>query len=88
MYMSARAFQRVFSIYLAKFGFDTAGPPASQPAENEHCKICPLSYYRSPRWKWPNGRRPLRWASVLETGACATGDTCPATALMTSELAR
>jgi len=27
---------------LAKFGFDTA--------ENEPCKVCPLSAYRSPRW--------------------------------------
>ena len=32
---------------LAKFGFDTA---ASQPAENEPCKVCPLSVYRSPRY--------------------------------------
>ena len=29
------------SIYLAKCGFDTA--------ENEPCKVCPLSVYRSPR---------------------------------------
>ena len=32
---------------LAKFGFD---PAESQPAENEHCKVCPLSVYRSPRF--------------------------------------
>ena len=36
---------------LAKFGFDTA--------ENEPCKVCPLSAYRSLRWPlpdeaWPN----------------------------------
>ena len=33
---------------LAKFGFDTT--------ENEPCKVCPLSAYRSPRcrpWSWP-----------------------------------
>ena len=29
----------------AKFGFDTA--------ENEPCKVCPLSAYRSPRSRWP-----------------------------------
>ena len=28
----------------AKFGFDTA--------ENEHCRVCPLSAYRSPRCKY------------------------------------
>ena len=29
---------------LAKFGFDTA--------ENEPCKVCSLSAYRSPRYRW------------------------------------
>ena len=39
--------------FLAKFGFDTAenDQPASQPAENEPCKVCPLSVYKSPRSK-------------------------------------
>ena len=32
---------------LAKFGFDTA---AAAAAENEPCKVCPLSAYRSPRF--------------------------------------
>ena len=31
------------SIYLQKFGFDTA--------ENEPCKVCPLSAYRFPRYE-------------------------------------
>ena len=31
---------------LAKFGFD----PAAAAAENEPCKVCPLSAYRSPRY--------------------------------------
>ena len=36
------AFQRVFTF--AKIGFDTA--------ENEPCRVCPLSAYRSPRLSW------------------------------------
>ena len=35
---------------LAKFGFDTA--------ENEPCKVCPLSAYRSPRFD-KNGDKQL-----------------------------
>ena len=35
---------------LAKFGFDTAeSTAAATAAENEPCKVCPLSAYRSPR---------------------------------------
>ena len=39
MWISARAFQRIF---VAKFGFDTA--------DNHPCQVCPLSAYRSPRF--------------------------------------
>ena len=39
-----------FHILITKFGFDTAeNEPPSQAAENEPCKVCPLSVYRSPR---------------------------------------
>ena len=34
---------------LAKFGFDTAGLPASQPAENDPCKVCPDRIVSLPR---------------------------------------
>ena len=43
---------------LAKFGFDTA--------ENEPCKVCPLSAYRSPRlrcfsWRNRHSEKKIRW---------------------------
>ena len=45
MHCVERAFQQIANsneYLLAKFGFDTA--------ENERCKVCPLSAYRSPRF--------------------------------------
>ena len=45
---------------LAKFGFDTA--------ENEPCKVCPLSAYRSPRYRKNLIRRVLDAETSL-TGA-------------------
>ena len=47
---------------LAKFGFDTA--------ENEPCKVCPLSAYRSPRWRASGAGIPssLRGRSSMAAG--------------------
>ena len=47
---------------LAKFGFDTA--------ENELCKVCPLSAYRSPRYGFPNQQERL----LDRRGASGGGD--------------